>query len=321
MNLKKELFGIIDEKEVYRYELSGDNVTAYVLDFGATLQSLFVDGINVVQSFDTAMDYKTRGGYVCGAIGRVSNRIAKARFSLNGEVFQLTKNEGENQLHGGLNGFHHKFYQVEEVDGGLVMKTFSEDGEDGYPGNLTFTVKFTVSGRILNIEYSAESDRDTLFAPTHHFYFNLNGPVGYANSNLLAIYADGYTPVDGELIPLGTVESVDGTPFDFRQMKQVDRDKTELGIYDHNFMLNGEHCATMIGDMSGKKMEIYTDMPAMQMYTGAGGQETEEARSAADRGGVALEPQFAPNAINMDGFRQPILKAGTKNSHYIRLEF
>ncbi len=319
--MKKELFGIIDGKEVYRYRLTGDNVTAYVLDFGATLQALYVDGINVVQSFETAMDYKTRGGYVCGAIGRVSNRIGQARFSLGGTVYQLTKNEGENQLHGGLNGFHHKFYEVEETDDGLTMKCFSEDGEDGYPGNLTFRVKFTLSGRALNIEYSATADRDTLFAPTHHFYFNLNGPVGYANSNLLAIYADGYTPVDRELIPLGYVASVDGTPFDFREMKQVDRDKTELGIYDHNFMLVGDHCATMLGDKSGIKMEIFTDMPAMQMYTGAGKKETENEPELADRGGVALEPQFAPNAINMDGFRQPVLKAGTENHHYIRLEF
>lgn len=319
--MKRELFGKVDGKEVYRYELSGENVTAYVLDFGATLQSLYADGINVVQSFETAMDYKTRGGYVCGAIGRVSNRIAKARFSLNGKTYQLTKNEGENQLHGGFNGFHHKFYEATEIENGVQMTCTSFDGEDGYPGNMTFTVKFTVKGRMLNIEYSATSDKDTLFAPTHHFYFNLNGPVGYANSNRLAIYADGYTPVDKELIPLGYVKDVKGTPFDFRQMKQIAGEKTEIGIYDHCFMLNGEHAATMVGDKSGLKMEVYTDMPAMQMYTGAGGKNTEKKEKIADRGGVALEPQFAPNAVNMTGFKTPIIKANEIIEHYIRLEF
>ena len=319
--MNKELFGKIEGKEVYKYTLTGNNVSVDVLDFGATIQSLYVDGVNVVQSFDSAEDYKVRDGYVCGAIGRVANRIAKAKFSLNGQEYLLTKNEGENQLHGGLQGFHHKFYTVEEIENGLKMSCFSKDGEDGYPGNLTFVVEFVLTGRKLHIGYSAVSDKDTIWSPTHHFYFNMNGPVGYANSNKLAIYADYYTPVDSELIPLGNKVDVTGTPFDFRKGKRIDQDKTELGIYDHNFMLNGEHAATMVGDVSGMKMEVYTDMPAMQMYTGAGLVETKNAENLADRGGVALEPQFVPNAINMEGFDKPVLKANEEKRHYIRLEF
>lgn len=319
--MKKEVFGKVDGKEVYKYTLTGDNISLAVLDFGATIQSLFVDGINIVQSFETAEDYKLRDGYVCGAIGRVANRIAKAKFTLNGNEYQLTKNEGENQLHGGLQGCHHKFYDVEEIENGLKMTCISSDGEDGYPGQLVFSVEFILIGRTLHIGYSAVSDKDTIWAPTHHFYFNMNGPVGYANSNQLTIYADYYTPVDSELIPLGYKVDVTGTPFDFRKGKQIDKDKTELGIYDHNFMLKGEHAATMVGDISGLKMEIYTDMPAMQMYTGAGVEETRNAEKISDRGGVALEPQFAPNAINMEGFEKPILKANEGKWHYIRLEF
>lgn len=319
--MKKEFFGKVDEKNVHKYTLTGDNVSLAVLDFGAAIQSLFVDGINVVQSFDDAEDYKIRDGYVCGAIGRVANRIAKARFMLNGTEYLLTKNEGENQLHGGLQGFHHKFYEVEEIANGLKMTCISFDGEDGYPGRLIFTVEFILTGRTLHIGYSAISDKDTLWAPTHHFYFNMNGPIGYANSNQLTIYADYYTPVDRELIPLGYKIEVAGTPFDFRMGKQVDKDKTELGIYDHNFILNGNHAAAMVGDVSGLKMEIYTDMPAMQMYTGVGVEETQKAEKLADRGGVALEPQFTPNAINMEGFEKPILKANEEKRHYIRLEF
>ena len=319
--MKKEAFGKVDGKEVYKYTLTGDNVSVDVLDFGATIQSLYVDGINVVQSFETAEDYKLRGGYVCGAIGRVANRIAKAKFTLNGQEYKLTRNEGENQLHGGLQGFHHKFYVVKEIENGLKMTCISPDSEDGYPGRLMFTVEFILTGRTLSIEYSAVSDKDTVWAPTHHFYFNMNGPVGYANSNHLTIYSDYYTPVDKELIPLGYKADVTGTPFDFRKGKRIDQDKTELGIYDHNFILNSEHAATMIGDVSGLKMEIYTDMPAMQMYTGAGKEETRRAEKISDRGGVALEPQFVPNAINMEGFDKPILKASEEKRHYIRLEF
>ena len=319
--MKKEAFGKVDGKEVYKYTLTGDNVTVDVLDFGATIQSLYVDGINVVQSFETAEDYKLRDGYVCGAIGRVANRIAKAKFTLNGQEYKLTKNEGDNQLHGGLQGFHHKFYEVEEIKNGVKMTCISLDGEDGYPGRLVFTIEFTLTGRTLHIEYSAISDKDTIWAPTHHFYFNMNGPIGYANSNYLTIYSDYYTPVDKELIPLGYKADVTGTPFDFRKGKRIGQDKTELGIYDHNFMLNSEHAATMVGDISGLKMEVYTDMPAVQMYTGAGKEETRNAEKLSDRGGVALEPQFAPNAINMEGFDKPILKANEEKRHYIRLEF
>ena len=319
--MEKELFGLVNNKEVYRYTLKGDNISLKVLDFGATIQSLYVNDINIVQSFEKANDYNLRGGYVCGVIGRVANRIAKAKFNLNGHSYQLTKNEGDNQLHGGLIGFHHKFYEVEEIENGLRMRCLSSDGEDGFPGELEFVVEFKLIGRTLDIIYSAVSNKDTIWAPTHHFYFNMNGPIGHANSNYLKIYADYYTPVDKELIPLGTKEDVSGTLFDFRNGKRVDQDKTELGIYDHNFMLNGEHAATLIGDISNLKLEIYTDMPAIQMYTGAGVEETKFAKEIADRGGVALEPQFAPNAINMEVFDKPILKANEKKTHYIRLEF
>lgn len=319
--MKKELFGMVDGKEVFRYLLAGDGADVAVIDYGAAVQSILVDGTEIVQSFSRAEDYKTRPGYVCGAIGRVSNRIANAEFTLNGKTFHLSANEGKKQLHGGIEGFNHKFFKAEEIENGVKMTYLSEDGEEGYPGNLLFTVKFTLVDRTFNIEYTAVSDKDTLFAPTHHFYFNLNGQVGGANSNKLAIYADGYVPVDKSLIPTGDVLPVDKTPFDFRTMKSVNRDKTDMGIFDHCFILNGNHAATIIGDKSGIKAEIYTDMPAVQLYSGAGGDEKREEPDPTNRGGVALEPQFVPNAVNMSGFEKPILKACEKKEHFIRLDF
>ena len=121
MDIIKETFGKVDGIEVYKYTLTGDNVSVDVLDFGAIVQSLYVDGVNIVRSFESAEDYKLRGGYACVVVGRVANRIAKAKFTLDGQEYQLTKNEGENQLHGGLQGFHHKFYEVEEIKNGLKM--------------------------------------------------------------------------------------------------------------------------------------------------------------------------------------------------------
>ncbi len=313
--MKKELFGEIDGREVFQYTLEKGNIKLGVLDFGGTISRLVVDGVNIVRCFATAEEYAKNDEYVCCAIGRVSNRIAGGEFSLNAAKYRLTKNEGENQLHGG-SGFHKKFYNVEEIENGVKMTYVSPDGEEGYPGRLVFSVTFTLAEKAVHIEYSALSDQDTIWAPTQHFYFNMNGPVGYANSNELTIYANAYTPVDRSLIPTGSVVDVTGTPFDFRTGKRIDCELAKVGVYDHNFLLSGNRAATLVGDKSGLKMDVFTDMPAMQLYTGAGEKLDEK-----DKGGVALEPQFTPNAINMQGFEKPILKAKECKRHYIRLEF
>lgn len=319
--MKKELFGIVDGNEVYRYLLAGDGVDVAVIDYGAAVQSISVDGIEIVQSFSRAEDYKIRPGYVCGAIGRVSNRIANAEFALNGKTFHLSANEGENQLHGGIEGFNHKFFKAEEIENGVKMTYLSEDGEEGYPGNLLFTVKFTLVGRTFNIEYTAVSDKDTLFAPTHHFYFNLNGQVGGANSNKLAIYADGYVPVDKSLIPTGDVLPVDKTPFDFRTMKSVNRDKTDMGIFDHCFILNGNHVATIIGDKSGIKAEIYTDMPAVQLYSGAGGDEKERRTRPDESRRSCLRAAIRSQRRQYAGIRKTDFKSGRKKGAFHKAGF
>ena len=313
--MKKELFGEIDGREVFQYTLEKGNIKLGVLDFGGTISCLVVDGVNIVRSFATAEEYAKNDEYVCCAIGRVSNRIAGGEFSLNSAKYRLTKNEGNNQLHGGAGGFHAKFYDVEEVENGCKMTYVSPDGEEGYPGRLVFSVTFTLAEKAVHIEYSALSDQDTIWAPTQHFYFNMNGPIGNANSNALTIYADEYTPVNAELIPIGKAD-VTGTPFDFRKGKRIACELEKVGLYDHNFLLTGSRAATLVGDISELKMDVFTDMPAMQLYTGAGEKLDEK-----DKGGVALEPQFTPNAINMQGFEKPILKAKECKRHYIRLEF
>lgn len=320
--MNKSLFGKVGGKDVYRYEISGDGVSVAVLDFGATVQAVTVDGTDVVLGFSSAEEYAKNRGYLGANIGRVSNRIENAAFTLAGKSYTLTRNEGKNQLHGGFNAFHLKFYEVREVKNGVSMTCRSADGEEGYPGNLTEEVTFTVTGRVFNISYRAVSDKDTLWAPTSHIYFNMNGEVGNATSNVLTVYADKYTPVNGELIPTGTAEPVAGTPYDFRRGMVIEDGVKKTGGYDINFVLNGGHAATLTGDVSGLKAEIYTDMPCVQIYSGKSnmGGIRGKRKDYFDKEGIAIEPQFAPNAINMSGFDKPVLKAGEEKSHFIRIE-
>ncbi len=324
------LFGTLSGREVRRYTLCGEGIELSVLDYGAAVQSLVVDGVETVMNFDTPEDYRDRGGYVCLAVGRVANRIAGAEFSIGDKKYSLAKNEGENQLHGGFFGFSNRFYDAEEHDGTLRLSAILPDGEDGYPGNMRLNIDFSVSGRSVMIKYTATSDKDTVFAPTHHFYFNLNGAAGRAGTQPLAIYSDGYIPVDGELIPLGFVAPVAGGEYDFRAARTPKRGGG--GIYDCCFVLRDAHAATLTGNKSGIKLDIYTDMPGLQLYTGAAlseksegetgnGAENETENGAPHRSGIALEPQYIPNAVNMPDFETPLLPAGETAEHYIKLSF
>lgn len=321
-NMEISLFGTLSGREVHRYTLSGDGIELSVLDYGAAVQSLVVDGVETVMNFLTPEDYRDRGGYVCLAVGRVANRIAGAEFSIGNKKYSLAKNEGENQLHGGFFGFSNRFYDAEEHDGGLRLSATLPDGEDGYPGNMRLNIDFSLSGRNVIIKYTATSDADTLFAPTHHFYFNLNGETGGAGTQPLAIYADGYIPVDGELIPLGVVSPVAGGEYDFRAARMPKREDGE--IYDCCFVLRDSHAATLTGDKSGIRLDIYTDMPGLQLYTGAAFDDKTgdgSVGSSPRRCGIALEPQYIPNAVNMPGFYTPLLSAGRTAEHYIKLSF
>lgn len=336
------LFGTLSGREIHRYTLYGDGLELSVLDYGAAVQSLVVDGVETVMNFCAPEDYRDSDGYVCLAVGRVANRIAGAEFSIGDKKYSLVKNEGENQLHGGFFGFSNRLYDAEEHDGGLRLSATLPDGEDGYPGNMRLNIDFSVSGRSVMIKYTATSDRDTLFAPTHHFYFNLNGETGDADTQPLTIYSDGYIPVDEKLIPLGIIAPVTGGEYDFRAARAPRRGSG--GIYDCCFVLRDAHAATLIGDKSGITLDMYTDMPGLQLYTGAALPEKSENEAGGDtencaegrtddragdnaenaaphRCGVALEAQYIPNAVNMPGFDTPLLAAGTTAEHYIKLSF
>ena len=208
------------------------------------------------------------------------------------------------------------------------MRYISADGEEGYPGNLTFTVKYTVEDNSLLIDYEAVSDKDTLWNPTNHAYFNLDGEgTGDCRENILQINADEITPVDGELIPTGERTRVDGTAFDFRKAKPIIKDFNDKNLkatngYDHNFVLSGGHAAHVESAKTGIKMDVYTDMPCMQLYTGGAIKPSRgKTINYLPWAGFCLEPQFCPDGVNLSGFEKPVLKSCEVKKHYIHYKF
>ena len=328
--ITKTLFGIYRGREVYLYTLSDEKLKVGIIDLGAAIQFIKVATPNgerdVCLGFDRVDEYLQSGMYCGAAIGRVANRIAGAEFRLNGELFRLTPNEGKNHLHGGANGFDKHIFAVHEEGEEIVFSRYSRDGEEGYPGNLFFRAAFSLDGGALDIRYTAKCDCDTLWAPTCHAYFNLNG--GDIGGTLLKINADKYTPIDGELIPVGTLESVSGTPFDFTTPKEIGKDigvrcgqLSLAGGYDHNFALNGSHAATAVCKDSGVQLDVYTDMPGLQFYSGNFIRGTGKNGRLSPRDGFCLEPQYFPNAINTEGFESPVLQKNTERQQYIRYVF
>ena len=305
------------------------NIETDIESVGARINAIRVNGIEIVLGFNSVEDYNKSGCYAGATIGRVANRIAGGKFSLNGREYQLNVNNGINHLHGGNEGFDRKpFTVIKQTDNSVTMEYISTDGEENYPGNLRFTVKFTAENNSLLMEYTGASDKDTLWCPTNHAYFNLDGAgKGEILGNMLEINADYYTPVDIGLIPTGVKRAVKGTPFDFINLKAIGKeiDAEELRVtlgYDHNFLLNDEHAAHAESTVTGISMDVYTDMPCMQFYSG--GQLNSVKGKSGTYGkyaGFCLEPQYCPNAINTDGFEKPILKANEIEKYYIKYHF
>lgn len=319
--ITKRLFDTYQGKAVHLYTLANEEMQVGVLDFGGILNFIRLKtdkgGKNILVGYDNVRSYIDSHSYCGATVGRVSNRIAGAKFTLDGREYKVSANENGNCLHGGAEGFDKRFYDAEEKDDTLVLSLTSADGDMGFPAELKFTVEFTLSGRELFIKYTGVSDGTTLFAPTCHAYFNLNDG-GEAMDTFLQINAESYTPADERLIPLGTVEPVKGTPLDFTQPKRIGEDYAKLGgkTYDHNFCLSGNRAATVYSPLSDITLNVYTDMPGLQLYVGC---------SAVDGHGggygFCLEPQFYPNAVNVQGFETPILRANTPTEHYVKYRF
>ena len=220
--VSKRKFDLFDGREVYIYEISCGHLSLGVLSFGAIINYVKFKGRDIALGFNKIADYLAANAYIGATVGRNANRIKNARFFLDGKECVLTANEGENQLHGGVSGFDKKFYDVQTLENGVVLSRISPDGEEGYPEKLDFSVELQVENDGFFIVYRAKSDKDTIFNPTCHAYFNLDGEGKSALKNGLKLNAEYYTPTDDELIPTGKILPVIGTPFDFLAEKSVD---------------------------------------------------------------------------------------------------
>ena len=277
----------------------------------------------IVLGFETLDEYVRCPRYFGALIGRHANRIARGRFTLDGVEYQLPCNNGANHLHGGFKGFDKRVWDVRESDKALHLSYFSKDGEEGYPGNVTAFVDYTLLDNELRIDYSATTDRDTIVNLTNHSYFNLRG-AGTILDHELTLNADHYTPVSEALIPTGEIKAVAGTPMDFRSGKAIGSELQNVpGGYDHNFVLNNADGSLRPGarlyePVTGRVLEIFTTEPGMQFYSG-----NFLDGSLIGRNGVAyelytglcLEPQHFPDAPNHSNFPSTILHPGEEYTH------
>ena len=322
-----------DTRVVKRYELRNRHgMIARVITYGAILTELHVPDrngklTNVVHGFDTFRSYAQGHPFFGATVGRVSNRIGKARFTLDGQEYRLANNNGSNHLHGGLVGFDKVLWKaqpikVDDREVAVVFTYLSRDAEEGYPGNLDVRVTYTLTdNNELRIDYSATTDKATPVNFTNHSYFNLAGS-GDVLGHEMFIAADRYTPVDDELIPTGEIASVKGTPLDFTKPEligtRIEQLKPRPGGYDHNYVLNSEGkslalAARVREPNSGRVMEVLTTEPGVQLYTanflqgqvnGLNGQPSER------HSGFCLETQHFPDSVNHPNFPSTILRPG-----------
>ena len=295
-----------------------------VTDYGATITSLCVPDkngqlVDVVLGYETEEEYRSNGDYLGATIGRVGNRIGGAAFSLNGVEYRLAKNDGENQLHGGMEGFDKKRWSLKKEGNSILCERLSPDGEENYPGNLSVSVRFTLTEDMrLVITYDADTDRDTLVNLTNHSYFNLNGG-GTVLRHRLWLNAERITANGPGCLPTGELRPVEGTPFDFRTEKEIgaeiDADDEQLklvGGYDVNYVLSGKKAAVLYSGEAGIEMTVETDLPGVQLYTANCLFERPGKNGSVmrPREGVCLETQLFPNAMNCYGCPSPVLRAG-----------
>lgn len=333
--MKKRAFGKNtkgQEATLYTFENSNGMVME-VTDFGATLCSLLVpDGkgglVDVVLGYDDPQGYEGPGGTFFGAtVGRNANRIGNAHIVINGREYRLDKNDGgKHNLHSGLDFQSFRVWDVKKIgENTITFALHSPDGDQGYPGALDIQVTYTLTeDNAVKIDYYGVPQADTIVNYTNHSYFNLNGHAsGSIAAHMVWLDADYYTPADAESIPTGEIASVEGTPMDFRVKKEVGRDIDQdfeaLNFgkgYDHNWCLNNggqfAKVAEMTADITGITMEVYTDLPGVQIYT-ANYVENEVGKNGAVyqlRQGICFETQYYPDALNHDNFPSTLFRAG-----------
>ena len=331
MIVKKEFGTTADGRKVDLFTLSNSGgMRVDLITYGAAINSIYVADRNgefadVLKGFDTIEGHEKYSNYQGLTVGRYANRIANGRFELNGTAYDLVKNEkGITCLHGGGELSHAVWKALITDDNSIEMTYSSPDGAEGFPGNVDFKVTFILhEDNSLEVKYFAVSDKKTVINMTNHAYFNLAGK-GDILSHELMINADAFTPTDAASIPTGELRPVEGTPFDFRQAKPIGRDINaddgqlkQCRGYDYNFCLNeGEGPAAVAYDPeSGRMMEVFTDLPGVQLYCANfldGTRPGKGGEMLTQYCGFCLETQYYPNTPNMPGFPQCTFDAGEK---------
>lgn len=325
-----------DGRETTLYTLkNASGAYVNILDFGGIVQSICVPDQNgklcdVALGFDCLAPYleTSKSGYMGALIGRSAGRFAGGCFTLNGKTYHLAKNDGQNHLHGGLHGFHNKVWRARVEDGTLILNTVSCHLEENYPGNLEIQVTYSFhDDNALSISYTATCDEDTVFNPTNHAYFNLEGQGnGTIHQNQLKLAATRFTPGNAECLTDGTYREVKGTVFDFLDVhpigERIDLDDEQLngaGGYDHCYVLSDglsapfQKVAWAYGPATGITMTVSTDRPAVVFYASnslADGLKGKDGKTYGRRSGFCLECQYIPNAMIHENYASPILKAG-----------
>jgi len=328
----KQAFGHApDGTPVDLYSLADSKIEVRIMTYGGIVVSLRTPDRNgklddVVLGCNSVEQYVAQTAHFGGIIGRYANRIAHGSFQLDVHTYSIPKNDGDNALHGGIRGFDKVVWGAKQIPDGIELTYVSKDGDQGFPGNLSTTVRYTLSGGSLRIEYSATTDKDTVLNLTNHSYFNLKGQGnGDVLGHVLKIDASRMTPVDATLIPTGELKSVEGSPFDFRTPhaigERIEADDPQLRLghgYDHNFVMDhapGQlaEAAEVYEPTTGRILRVLTTEPGVQLYTGNfldGSITGKEGRVYNRRFAFCLETQHFPDSPNHPSFPSTELKPG-----------
>ena len=333
MDIQKNFFGKVNGSDIYKYTMTADSkMSVSIITFGGAITNLFVPDkcgnlTDIVCGYDDLDSYVNGDGYQGALIGRFGNRIGDAKFTLDGAEYLLFKNDGENHLHGGKEGFSHKIWSASPSLSSdachLDLHYTSPDGEEGYPGTLDVNVRYTLTDNALQISYKANTDKRTVLNLTNHAYFNLGGyNSGDIFGHVVQMDADAFLETDAALIPTGKIVSVECTPFDFREPKSIGKDfecdyepLKLAGGYDHCMCFTGGVSDSarikVTHEPSGRVMEVYTDMPCVQFYTGNfmcnEAYPFKNGYTQKKQHAFCLETQKMPDSMNHSGFTNCIL--------------
>ncbi len=321
-------------EEAHLYLLENKNgVKAYLTDYGAALVRLLVPDKNnelrdVVLGYDDTAGYEQGDVFFGATVGRTANSVGGAHVEIAGKVYKLEKNDNDNNLHSGTHYYNKRLWDVvEQADDHVAFVLHSPDGDQGYPGAFDMHVTYTLDdSNELTIHYVAVPDQDTVINMTNHSYFSPNGHAsGSVLGHKVTVNADSFTPADAYSIPTGEIRSVEGTPMDFRSGRvlgdDIDTDYEPLRFgsgYDHNWVLKNEgrfdKVAEVASEESGIVMEVYTDLPGVQIYTAnfVDGEPGKDGASYIKRSAVCLETQYFPDAVHHENFPQPLCRKGEK---------